>query len=131
VKVIKSKIPGGGQGLLYHNSNDQGEDEMLLCVIQGNLKHVSNLSNQKDRRYVNIKLVLSKFTSPFIYLVFTYFHLYFTDIYLILTYFHLYFTDIYLILTYFHLYFTDIYQEFTNIHLLFTDIYHKNNFFYI
>ncbi len=107
--MIKSKIPGGGQGLLYHNINDQGENEMLLCVIQGNLKHVSNLSNQKDRRYVNIKLVLSKLTSPFIYLVFTYFHLYFTDIYLILTYFHLYFTD--------------IYQEFTNIYLLFTDIY--------
>ena len=50
VRVIESKIAGGGRGLLFDCINDDDEEDKLLCTGQGEVKNMDDFRKLKDRR---------------------------------------------------------------------------------
>jgi hypothetical protein len=46
---MKSKLTGGGNGLWFFSGLEDNQD-VLICTLEGVLKHFGRLRYQKDRR---------------------------------------------------------------------------------
>jgi len=49
--VIKSKLFEAGNGLMFHSTLDDNDD-VLVCTLEGDLRHIDKFKYQKDRRYI-------------------------------------------------------------------------------
>ena len=50
--IVNSRLFEGGQGLMFHSELEDNED-VLVCTLEGVLKHIGRFRFQKDRRYIN------------------------------------------------------------------------------
>lgn len=47
---MASRIEGADFGLIFHSTDGEGGEDLLICTKLGVLKQIVNMANQKQRR---------------------------------------------------------------------------------